>query len=123
MSLDNPAILVDLASPGDEVAALFFMPLVILLLVVVIVLLPGLLIALELAIVGLIALLGLAGRLLFRRPWRIEAVSQGDPPELRAWHVVGLNDSLRVLNEVSAALRLGRDPAVPAGAVRVPATR
>lgn len=55
--------------------------------VMIFILVPVLVAIAELVVVALLALLGLAGRLVFRRPWTVEARA-GDGSCL-AWRVVG----------------------------------
>jgi hypothetical protein len=50
---------------------------------------------------------GIAGRLVFRKPWTIRARRAGDRSELR-WHASGFRRSGRVRDEVAAALAHGQ---------------
>lgn len=73
---------------------------------------PVLVALLDLLLVLLLALIGGATRVLFRRPWAIDALA-GDGTAHR-WLVVGFRASGRTRDEVAHALAQGR---VPAGAV------
>ena len=76
---------------------------------------PIVALALEVVILLILFLGGLAGRLVFRRPWRIVARTKGEPREVRAWHVVGWRASAEVVDEVARSLAAGQRPN-PAGA-------
>jgi hypothetical protein len=74
-------------------------------LIVLTVLLPFVVILGELVIAILLALLGIAARLLFRRPWTVEALSAtGDR---HRWRVVGLRASREHAADVANALAHG----------------
>jgi len=84
-----------------------------------VILIPLLLFGIELIILGLLIALGILGRGFFRRPWIVKA-SSVDGSDERAWKVVGLWRSHKVINEVADALRAGIEPAPaePAESVR-----
>jgi len=67
--------------------------------------LPVAVFALDLLFVLLLAAGGIAMRVLFRRPWTVEASTAG---EARRWPVVGLRSSRAMVGEVSWAIRNGR---------------
>jgi hypothetical protein len=62
-----------------------------------------------------LALAGLAavGRVLFRRPWIIEAESEG---QIDRWRVAGWGASGRAINEVAEALQAGQRTVIPSDA-------
>ena len=64
----------------------------------------------------LVAVGGLVLRILFGRPWRVEASSERG--EL-AWRVRGTRGSRRALHEIAAVLRRGERDVMPAGAERL----
>ena len=51
-----------------------------------------------------------AARLLFRRPWRIEATAAGTPPEHLAWGVVGTRASATAIDEIVRDITSGVPP-------------
>ena len=67
--------------------------------------LPVAVFALDLLFVLLVAAGGVATRVLFRRPWIVEASTAG---ETRHWPVVGLRSSRALVGEVSWAIQNGR---------------
>jgi hypothetical protein len=75
------------------------------------VLVPILVVGLEILLVIVLFLGGLAGRLLFRRPWTIRARA-ADGREL-TWRAVGFRRSGRVRDEIAGALALGQTDVQP----------
>jgi hypothetical protein len=71
---------------------------------------PALIFIVDLLLVFLIAVTGIATRVLFRRPWTIEAHTTDAPPERRGWAVVGWRASSRALELAADAIRTGQDP-------------
>jgi hypothetical protein len=67
--------------------------------------LPVLFALLDLAVVLLLALTGVAARVVFRRPWVIELAD--DDGQVRTWRVVGWRASSRKLDEIEQVLRIG----------------
>lgn len=67
--------------------------------------LPIAVFALDLLFLLLVAAGGVATRVLFRRPWIVEASTEG---ETRHWPVVGLRSSRVLVGEVSWAIQNGR---------------
>lgn len=80
------------------------------------VLLPLLLIVLDLLIVLVLLVLAIVGRVLFRRPWTVEATA-GDGERIAA-QVVGWRAALRRRDEIAELLRRGRPPADIVGPMR-----
>ena len=74
-------------------------------------LLPFVVVVGELVIAILLALLGIGGRMLFRRPWTVEAVSEAG--DRHRWRVVGLRASREHAADVANALAHGNP--VPGG--------
>ncbi len=62
----------------------------------------------ELGAVLLLAAIGFGVRTLFRRPWRVVAVSSGG--KLRAWRQVGFLAARRLVDEIVDGLRFGHEP-------------
>jgi hypothetical protein len=62
----------------------------------------------DLILAILLTALGVAGRLLFRRPWSVEAVS--DTGERHRWQVVGWRASRQLVADVVNALAHGNLP-------------
>jgi len=77
-------------------------------LLVIFVGLPVLFALLDLAVVLLLTLLGILARVVFRRPWVIEA--SDDDGQRRTWRVVGWRASGRKLLEIEQLLRIGLAP-------------
>jgi hypothetical protein len=77
--------------------------------VVAIALIAVALILLFLSLVFLVleAIVLAAAALVLGRPWTIEAVTNGPPPERREWRVRGWRASQRAVEEVAAQLRGG----------------
>ncbi|MFZ6004706.1 MAG: hypothetical protein ACOYXM_12340 [Actinomycetota bacterium] len=99
-----------LADIGEGVVAAIVVTVGLLLLVFV--LFPLLLAVLDLLVILLLALLSVAGRVLLRRPWTVEASSDDDVS--LSWKVVGWGASAAKIDEVSTHLAAGiRPPADP----------
>jgi hypothetical protein len=80
--------------------------------ILVLLLVPILFFGVELLIVGGVAAAGLAGRLVFRQPWIIEARASVAPGVERRleWQIRGWRNSGRVLDGVASDLAAGREP-------------
>jgi hypothetical protein len=63
-----------------------------------------------LVLTGVAIAAGLIGRLVFRRPWIVEATSTGRPPQTLVWKVPGWRRSGRLIDEITEALAAGQDP-------------
>ena len=72
------------------------------------VVIPLIALTLELLLVLIFFLAGIAGRVLFRRPWTVRARTEGRA-ELRR-QVVGFGESGRVRDALADALRAGSPP-------------
>ena len=68
---------------------------------------PIVVIAVELVILVLVAAVGLIGRLLFRRPWTVQARARHRRLE---WQVRGWRASGELIDEVAERLAAGEDP-------------
>lgn len=68
-------------------------------------LLPLLLLVLDVVAVGVLLVVGVLGRVLFRRPWKVQATGGADAAEVTAW-VVGWRAALRTRDEMADRLRL-----------------
>ncbi|GIF20906.1 hypothetical protein Ate02nite_36360 [Paractinoplanes tereljensis] len=79
-------------------------------------LLPLLLLILDVMIVVLLVIAGVVGRVLFRRPWLVEAT--GPQGGLVTTEVVGWRAALRTRDEIADKLRLGYRPEDVAAAHR-----
>jgi apolipoprotein N-acyltransferase len=55
---------------------------------------------------------GLAGRVLFRRPWTIEVLKEGGLGEAIPWEVVGWRASTRAIAQIVGNLEAGSPPLV-----------
>lgn len=66
---------------------------------------PLLVALVDVLIVGLLAVLGIIGRIAFGRPWTIEAVGS-DASRIR-WHVVGWKASRAMITDLADRLRVG----------------
>ena len=77
------------------------------------VVIPVIAFTIELLVLIVLFFGGLAGRLLFRRPWTIRARVDGRTQ--RRWHIVGFRNSGELRDEIAEALRTGRalPPATP----------
>lgn len=95
-----------LADIGEGVVAAIVV--VVGLLLLIFVLLPLLIAVLDLLVILALAMLSVAGRVLLRRPWTVEA-SSDDGPSLR-WKVVGWRASTAKIDEVSDQLAAGIRP-------------
>jgi hypothetical protein len=104
--------LFDLGDASDFLAVLAVIAFaLILILFVTTVLIPLIAFTIELIVVIVLFFAGLAGRLLFRRPWTVRARTGGRT--YHRWHVVGFRNSGQRRDEVAAALGSGR--ALPPG--------
>ena len=86
---------------------------------------PLAIVVVELVLAVLLTALGVTGRLLFRRPWIVQAAS--DTGERHRWRVVGWRASRVLVADVAKAVAHGNPlpppasaPAGSAGANRVP---
>ena len=79
-------------------------------LLLVFVLMPLIGIALELLVLALLFGSSLVGRILFRRPWTVEAVKVGDPQERVAFAVKGWRQSSQALSELRTAIQAAGPP-------------
>lgn len=76
---------------------------------------PVVAIALELVIALLILLVAVAGRVVFRRPWTVYAMTKGEDVRRELeWQVVGWRASGRLVERIGASLERG--DALPEGA-------
>jgi hypothetical protein len=109
-TFDSISSLGDLGELGGVGAAIAAIALVALLFVFAwFVLFPALFLLLDLIIILLIAAGGVAVRVLFRRPWKIEARTEG-PHESHHWGVVGLRASADAVHTVADAIAAGMPP-------------
>jgi hypothetical protein len=92
--------------PGIVLGVVLIVALV---LFIVFVLGPLLLVLLDVFVVIALLVGGVVARLLFRRPWTVEAVAEGDGTELR-FQAVGLAASRRLRDDVADRLARGQDP-------------
>ncbi len=83
---------------------------VVVVLLIVFVLVPLIGIALELIVLLVLFLSSLVGRVVFRRPWVVEAVKAGDPEERVAFAVKGWRQSSQALEELRTALSAAGPP-------------
>ncbi|MFC7272597.1 hypothetical protein ACFQS1_01270 [Paractinoplanes rhizophilus] len=95
---------------GDEIAAIVFVLIAFVLAAALFwwVLLPLLLLVLDLVIVLLLLAVSVVARVLFRRPWTVEATATGQPGV--AQQVVGWRAALRRRDEIADALGRGLRP-------------
>lgn len=84
--------------------------------VVVIVVLPLIGLALELILLIAILGIGLIGRLVFRRPWIVEAVNLDHHQRSVEFGVKGWGESGRAVAQLSAAIQASGTPPAPAAA-------
>jgi hypothetical protein len=75
---------------------------------VVLVFMTTLLLVVEVALLALVVLAGMGSRVVLRRPWTIEAVS--DTGDRLTWKAVGWRASAARRDEVAEQLRSGRTP-------------
>jgi hypothetical protein len=91
---------------GDGIAAAIFIILAIILLLVIV--LPALVAIIDVLILLLLAAGSLVARVVFRRPWKIEAKSSNGDRQI--WRVVGWRASNRRCDEIASLLALGIAP-------------
>ena len=70
---------------------------------------PVVVLAIELVLLLVVAAATLAGRILFRRPWTVEARTQSPTRRVREWEVVGWRRSSALIDEICTGLADGRD--------------
>jgi hypothetical protein len=102
--------------PGGEVLAVIAFTLIGLILAAALfgwVLLPLLLLALDALVVVLLVVVAIVGRVVFRRPWRVEAV-QAETGERVTADVVGWRAALRRRDEMAEGRGIWRRPDSPA---------
>jgi hypothetical protein len=78
-------------------------------------LLPLAILLVEVLIFVVLAAAGIAGRLLLRRPWTLEAEALDGGPKMM-WSVAGWRDSRDALDEIATAVERGRPVALSAAA-------
>jgi hypothetical protein len=101
---------------GDADGVLAVIAVIAVLILLFTVVFPVIVLGIELLLVVVLLVGGIAARLLFRRPWTIRARA-GDGREL-AWRAVGFRRSGRVRDDVAAALALGHRQIEPSEALR-----
>ncbi len=74
---------------------------------------PLVALAVELVLLLVLFLAGVAGRLLLRRPWRVRAETTTRPVATLEWQVVGWRASGRLLDEVASSIQAGGEPPSP----------
>jgi xanthosine utilization system XapX-like protein len=82
----------------------------VLVLLVVFVIAPLVIALVELLAVLLVGTVAVAARVLFRRPWVVEAVSGDAVPQVLTWRVVGWRASAAKVDEVADQLEAGLGP-------------
>ena len=90
---------------APESALLAVVALVIVFLVVWFFVFPVLVLSLDILLVIFLALVGIATRVLFRRPWTVQAETRG---EQREWQVVGWGPSRATVAVIARALQKGQ---------------
>lgn len=81
--------------------------LAVLLVIAVLFILPVFVFVIELLIVGLVVLVAIGLRVLFRRPWLVDAFDVEQPSRHFTWKVVGIGASKRAVDDVAEQLRHG----------------
>jgi hypothetical protein len=99
-----------IATPDPDLGSLVFG--IVVLIVLMFVIVPILLFGIELVIAGCLIAGTVIGRLLFGRPWQIEARTVGQPasPRVLDWDVTGWRQSRALVRDISAEIAAGRDP-------------
>lgn len=100
----------------DEGLAGFVTALVLIMLLVVAALfvLPVFVFLVEILIVALVLLIVIALRVVFRRPWLVDAVAVEEPTRRLTWKVVGASRAKKVVDAVAQQLSSGiRVPQMP----------
>jgi hypothetical protein len=87
---------------------------------VILFVLPLLILLVQILVILLLIAAGIAARVLFRRPWEVDAVTPGPPPETHVWRIVGWRNSSEAIREAAQALRQGMVASSPGGARPVP---
>jgi hypothetical protein len=115
--LDTP----DLAMAMDSsvTGVLLGLGLLILAALVILLLLPLLILVGQILVILVLIAAGIASRLLFRRPWEVDAVTHGPPEESHVWRIVGWRNSDEAIREIADGLRQGMVAGAPGGAVPV----
>ena len=97
----------DLGGADEFIVVLLVIGVVILaVLFVTTVVIPVIAFTIELIVLLVLFFGGVAGRLLFRKPWTVRA--RADGRTRHRWHVVGFRNSGELRDEVATALREGR---------------
>ena len=87
---------------------------------VILFLLPLLIVLGQILVILVLIAAGVASRVLFRRPWEVDAVTEGPPEESHLWRIVGWRNSGEAIREAAGSLRQGMVARAPGGAVAVP---
>ena len=88
---------------------------VIVVVVLAFVVMPLVVALLDLLVVVLISLVGVAGRMMFRRPWVVEAVDSDG--HRYTWRIVGGRESRAAVDAIAGAFAHGHEPPPAAGAI------
>lgn len=92
----------------DPVAALAALAIgIVVVIVTVFIVVPILLFGLEFVFVGVLLICGLIGRVVFRRPWEVEARQLDGQGTAETWRVVGWRKSAEMIDEVAARIQAG----------------
>ena len=73
--------------------------------------LPVVIFAVEVVILAVLAIAGLLGRVILRRPWTI--VARSDRGEVRQWRVTGWGTAQAAVDDISRAIGAGVEPTIP----------
>jgi hypothetical protein len=68
---------------------------------------PLVALVLELVILLVIFVASVAARVVLRRPWQVVAKTNGPPPDVLSWQVVGWRASRRAISEIGRSLEAG----------------
>jgi hypothetical protein len=112
----NPAAVIDTSVGG----VLIGIALLVVAAAVILFVLPLLILLVQILVILLLVAAGIAARVLFRRPWEVDAVTPGPPPETHVWRIVGWRNSNEAIREAAEALRQGMVASSPGGARPVP---
>jgi hypothetical protein len=115
--IDDSSGWIELLEWAQEIGLVILLALA-LLAIMFFLLLPFVIFLVEAMVFVIALMLAVVSRQIFRRPWTVEAVPDGDHGKALRWHVVGLRRAQAAIDEAAAAIARGRAPtpndAIPA---------
>ncbi|HEY6551663.1 MAG TPA: hypothetical protein VIY71_10740 [Solirubrobacterales bacterium] len=110
-----------LSAPADEDSIPLAIGVAVAVALLVLILLPLIGVALEIAVLLVLLISGIVGRVLLRRPWTIEAVNLNHPQRSAAFAVKGWRRSTHAIDELATTIPVSGLPQQISEGILVPA--